>query len=220
MQEIFTFGRIKKILGGFVDLKKGRVMSKINLIAIGSSTGGPEALARIIPKLQPPLPPIVIVQHIPPMFSRSLAERLDRESLLTVKEGEHGDLLKENYVYVAPGGLHMELRRNHEGNLKIRCFMAPPVHSCRPAVDVLFKSVAELVGDSALGVILTGIGHDGAAGLLEMKQKGSPTLGQDEATSVVYGMPRSAFQCGAVDLQVPIDNMASEIMKVVKKSNT
>ena len=192
-------------------------MSKINLIAIGSSTGGTEALAQIIPKLQPPLPPIVIVQHIPPMFSRSLAERLDKESLLTVKEGEHGELLRENFVYIAPGGLHMELRRNREGNLQLRCFTAPPVHSCRPAVDILFKSVAELVGDSALGVILTGIGHDGAEGLLEMKQKGSPTLGQDEATSVVYGMPRSAFQIGAVDTQIPLDNMALAIMNVVKK---
>lgn len=195
-------------------------MSKINLVAIGSSTGGTEALAHIIPKLQPPLPPIVIVQHIPPKFSKSLADRLDKESLLTVKEGEHGELVQENYVYIAPGGLHMELRRNREGKLQLRCFMAPPVHSCRPAVDILFKSVAELVGDEALGVILTGIGHDGTEGLLEMKQKGSPTLGQDEATSVVYGMPRSAFQIGAVDMQIPLDNMASAIMNVIKKFNT
>lgn len=195
-------------------------MSKISLIAIGSSTGGPDALARVITKLQPPLPPVVIVQHIPPRFSRSLAERLDKESFLTVKEGEHGEIIQENCVYIAPGGLHMELRRNREGKLQIRCFMAAPVHSCRPAVDVLFKSVAELVGGEALGVILTGIGHDGAEGLLEMKQKGSPTLGQDEATSVVYGMPRAAFQCGAVDKQLPIDDIAQAIMDVVKKFNS
>lgn len=192
-------------------------MSKISLIAIGSSTGGPEALARVIPKLQPPLPPVVIVQHIPPRFSRSLAEHLDKESFLKVKEGEHGDVIQENCVYIAPGGLHMELRKNREGNLQIRCFMAEPVHSCRPAVDVLFKSVAELVGGEALGVILTGIGHDGAEGLLEMKQKGSPTLGQDEATSVVYGMPRAAFQCGAVDKQLPLDDIAQAIMDIAKK---
>ena len=195
-------------------------MSKINLIAIGSSTGGTEALARVIPKLIPPLPPVVIVQHIPPKFSKSLAERLNKESLLTVKEGEHGELVKENYVYIAPGGLHMELRRNLEGKLQIRCFVAPPVHSCRPAVDILFKSVAELVGAEALGVILTGIGHDGTEGLLEMKQKGSPTLGQDEATSVVYGMPKSAFDVGAVDMQIPIDSMALAIMNTVKKFNS
>ena len=195
-------------------------MSRINLIAIGSSTGGTEALSRIIPKLSPPLPPIVIVQHIPPKFSKSLADRLDKESLLTVKEGEHGEPLRENYVYIAPGGLHMALIKNREGKLQLRCFTAPPVHSCRPAVDVLFQSVAELVGAEALGVILTGIGHDGTQGLLEMKQKGSPTLGQDEASSVVYGMPRSAFECGAVDMQVPLDKMALEIMNVIKSQSS
>ena len=193
-------------------------MSKITLIAIGSSTGGTEALAAVIPKLCPPLPPIVIVQHIPPKFSTMFAERLNRESLLTVKEGEHGEIIRENFVYIAPGGLHMELRRNFAGKLQVRCFMAAPVHSCRPAVDILFHSVAELVGDSALGVILTGIGHDGTAGLLEMKAKGAVTLGQDESTSVVYGMPKSAFDCGAVDKQVPLGDMALEIMNAIKKS--
>lgn len=194
-------------------------MSKISLIAIGSSTGGTEALAAIIPKLRPTLPPIVIVQHIPPNFSRMFAERLNKESFLTVKEGEHGEILQDNFAYIAPGGLHMALVKNREGKLQLRCFMAPPVHSCRPAVDVLFKSVAELVGNKALGVILTGIGHDGTAGLLEMKAKGSPTLGQDEATSVVYGMPKSAFESGAVDVQIPLDNMALAITSTVNKSS-
>lgn len=193
-------------------------MSKISLVAIGSSTGGTEALAAVIPKLCPPFPPIVVVQHIPPKFSKMFSERLNKESQLTVKEGEHGEVIKENFVYIAPGGLHMELRRNKEGNLQIRCFMAAPVHSCRPAVDILFNSVAELVGDEALGVILTGIGHDGAAGLLAMKQKGAKTLGQDEATSVVYGMPRSAFECGAVDVQIPLNEMAAAMTRVVKES--
>ena len=219
MQENFFFGRIK-LTGNLIKFRlKGEVMSKINLIAIGSSTGGPEALSRVIPRLLPPLPPIVIVQHIPPRFSKSLADRLNKESSLTVKEGEQGELLQKNYVYIAPGGLHMELKKNLEGKLQIRCFMAPPVHSCRPAVDVLFKSVAELVGAEALGVILTGIGHDGAEGLLEMKQKGSPTLGQDEATSVVYGMPKSAFDIGAVDIQLPIDAISIAIMNTIKKFN-
>ncbi len=191
-------------------------MGKIKLIAIGSSTGGTEALAAVIPKLYPPMPPIVIVQHIPPKFSQLFAERLNKESALTVKEGEHGEVIKENHVYIAPGGLHMELRKTAAGILQIRCFMAAPVHSCRPAVDILFKSVAELVGGEALGVILTGIGHDGTEGLVEMKAKGSPTLGQDEATSVVYGMPKSAFDRGAVDKQVPLDNMALAIMNILK----
>ena len=201
-------------------MTKGSFMSKINLIAIGSSTGGTEALSKVIPKLIPPLPPILIVQHIPPKFSKSLADRLDKESLLTVKEAEHGELVRKNYAYIAPGGLHMNLCRNREGKLQIRCFIAPPVHSCRPAVDILFKSVAELAGGESLGVILTGIGHDGAEGLLEMKQKGSPTLGQDEATSVVYGMPKSAFDIGAVDIQVPLDTMALAIMNTIKKFNS
>ena len=171
-------------------------MGKINLIAIGSSTGGTEALAAIIPKLKPPLPPIVIVQHIPAGFSKLFADRMNSESELTVKEGEHGEMVLPDTVYIAPGGLHMELTKFAD-KLHLRCFMGPHVHSCRPAVDVLFKSVANLVGASALGIILTGIGHDGAAGLLEMRQKGSPTLGQDEKTSIVYGMPRAAFECGA-----------------------
>lgn len=195
-------------------------MSKISLVAIGSSTGGTEALAAVIPKLAPPFPPIVIVQHIPPKFSRMFSERLNKESQLTVKEGEHGEVVKENFVYIAPGGLHMELIKNREGKLQLRCFMAAPVHSCRPAVDILFNSVAELVGDEALGVILTGIGHDGAAGLLEMKKKGAKTLGQDEATSVVYGMPRAAFSCGAVDVQFPLNEIAAAMTRVVKESET
>jgi len=193
-------------------------MDKITLIAIGSSTGGTEALAQILPFLRPPLPPIVIVQHIPPGFSKIFADRMNGASELTVKEAEHGEILKPNWAYVAPGGLHMDLRRVGI-NLQINCFIAPPVHSCRPAVDILFKSVAKLVGGSALGVILTGIGHDGTDGLLEMKSKGSPTLGQDEATSVVYGMPKSAFDAGAVDTQIALPSMALAISSLVHKRN-
>ena len=192
-------------------------MGKINLIAIGSSTGGTEALAAIIPKLKPPLPPIVIVQHIPAGFSKLFADRMNSESELTVKEGEHGEMVLPDTVYIAPGGLHMELTKFAD-KLHLRCFMGPHVHSCRPAVDVLFKSVANLVGASALGIILTGIGHDGAAGLLEMRQKGSPTLGQDEKTSIVYGMPRAAFECGAVERQVPLEQMALSITTIARRS--
>ncbi len=193
-------------------------MKEITLIAIGSSTGGTDALAKILPFLRPPMPPIVIVQHIPAGFSKMFADRMNNESVLTVKEGEHGEVIKPNWVYIAPGGLHMNLRKFGD-NLQINCFMGPPVHSCRPAVDILFNSVAELVGGSALGVILTGIGHDGTAGLLAMKSKGSPALGQDEATSVVYGMPKSAFDAGAVDTQVALPQMALAITSMVHKRN-
>ena len=145
-------------------------MRKIKLVAMGSSTGGVEALAAILPKLKPPFPPIVIVQHIPAGFSRMFAERMNRESALTVKEGEDGEIIKPDCAYIAPGGLHMKLIKINE-ILKLKCFMAPPVHSCRPAVDILFYSVAELVGAEALGVILTGIGHDGAAGCYETTRR-------------------------------------------------
>ena len=199
-------------------MKVGDKVSKITLIAIGSSTGGTEALAKILPFLKPPLPPIVIVQHIPPGFSKLFADRINNQSELTVKEGEHGEFIKPNFAYVAPGGLHMDLKKVGE-HLQINCFMAPPVHSCRPAVDILFNSVAKLVGGAALGVILTGIGHDGTAGLLEMKKQGSPTLGQDEKTSIVYGMPKSAFEAGAVDTQIALPSMAMAINSMVHKRN-
>lgn len=192
------------------------MIKKIEIIAIGSSTGGVEALAAILPKLRPPLPPIVIVQHIPAGFSKMFADRMNRESALTVKEGEDGEVIKPNWAYIAPGGIHMKLVQSPQG-LHIRCFMAPPVHSCRPAVDILFFSVAELVGAGALGVILTGIGKDGAAGLLEMKRRGAVTLGQDEASSAVYGMPRSAFECGAVMRQVALDGMPLAITSIANK---
>lgn len=191
-------------------------MRKIKLVAMGSSTGGVEALASILPKLQPPFPPIVIVQHIPANFSRMFAERMNKESALTVKEAEDGEFIKSECVYIAPGGLHMKLIKPNE-KLQIKCFIAPPVHSCRPAVDILFFSVAELVGAEALGVILTGIGHDGTAGLLAMKNKGALTLGQDEATSAVYGMPKAAFESGAVLKQLPLENIPFAMTSIVRK---
>lgn len=193
------------------------MIKKIELIAIGSSTGGVEALASILPKLRPPLPPIVIVQHIPAGFSKMFADRMNRECMLTVKEAEDGEKIQPNWAYIAPGGIHMKLVKVGE-DLKIKCFMAPPVHSCRPAVDILFFSVAELVGSAALGVILTGIGHDGAAGLLEMRNRGAATLGQDEASSAVYGMPKSAFECGAVMRQVALSGMPLTISAIANKN--
>ena len=186
----------------------------IELIAIGSSTGGTEALSVLLHGLKPPLPGIVIVQHIPAMFSKLLAQRLNEECPLSIKEAATGDKVEPNHVYIAPGGKHMTLQKTGPGPLTLDCTPGPPVHSCCPAVDVLFDTVANLVGDRALGVILTGMGRDGADGLSKMRAQGAYTLGQDEATCVVYGMPKAAFDQGAVCEQLPLPDIAAAITRI------
>lgn len=188
----------------------------IEIIAIGSSTGGTEALSTILTQLQPPLPGIVIVQHIPPMFSRLLSERLDNECSLTVKEAATGDIVRPDHVYIAPGSKHMTLQR-YGGQLILHCTPGAPVHSVCPSVDILFKSVAREVGSHACGVLLTGMGKDGAEGLLHMRQQGAHTIGQDEATSTVYGMPKVAFEQGAVETQLPLNNIPAAITHIARK---
>lgn len=188
----------------------------IELIAIGSSTGGTEALSTILTRLRPPLPGIVIVQHIPPMFSRLLSERLDNECALTVKEAATGDIVQPDHVYIAPGSKHMTLKR-YGSQLILHCNPGPPVHSVCPSVDVLFDSVAHEVGRNACGVLLTGMGKDGAEGLLHMRQQGAHTIGQDEATSTVYGMPKAAFEQGAVETQLPLSAIPAAITNIARK---
>lgn len=188
----------------------------IELIAIGSSTGGTEALSTILTRLRPPLPGIVIVQHIPPMFSRLLSERLDNECALTVKEAATGDIVLPDHVYIAPGSKHMTLKR-YGSQLILHCNPGPPVHSVCPSVDVLFDSVAHEVGRNACGVLLTGMGKDGAEGLLHMRQQGAHTIGQDEATSTVYGMPKAAFEQGAVETQLPLSAIPAAITNIARK---
>lgn len=185
----------------------------LTLIAIGASTGGTEALAKVLKGLRPPLPPIVIVQHIPPMFSRLFADRLNNECHIRVKEASNGDKLQDNWAYVAAGDKHMAVKRM--GNMmSLECFAGDKVNGHMPSVDVLFNSVAERIGDSALGVILTGMGDDGARGLLKMRQAGCITLGQDEASCVVYGMPKAAFDMGAVSQQLPLEAVAGMITSI------
>ena len=204
----------KKIAETKAAIKKP--LTRIELVAIGSSTGGTEALSVVLPALRPPMPPVFVVQHIPAGFSKMFAERMNTQCQLRAKEAVDGELAKPNWIYIAPGELHMAIKKIG-GVIKVSCHNGPRLHSCRPAVDVLFRSVARYYPDgSALGVILTGIGHDGAQGLLEMKQNGSPTIGQDEATSVVYGMPKAAFEAGAVDRQLPLSAIAGAIMNRVK----
>ncbi|HUO23531.1 MAG TPA: chemotaxis response regulator protein-glutamate methylesterase [Caulobacteraceae bacterium] len=182
------------------------------VIAIGSSTGGVEALGAIIPVLPVNCPPVVITQHMPPAFTASLAARLNKLSAIEVSEAQDGVTLAPGHAYIAPGGARHLAVAHASGGLQCRLLDSPPVNGHRPSVDVLFHSVATSVGREAIGVILTGMGRDGAQGLAAMREAGAATLGQDEATSVVYGMPRVAFELNAVERQAPIYDMAAAIM--------
>ncbi len=190
-------------------------VGKGKIIAIGASTGGTEAIYQILKSLPVDTPGIVIVQHIPSNFSRMFAERLNSETSLTVKEARTGDIVERGHVFIAPGDRHMRLR-HIAGRYKIECFEGEKVNGHCPSVDVLFESVAKEVGANAVGVILTGMGYDGAKGLMSMRKMGAHTLGQDEKSSVVYGMPKVAFNIGAVERQSSLDNMAYSIFKMLQ----
>lgn len=182
------------------------------VIAIGSSTGGVEALIAILSRFPANCPPTVITQHMPATFTKSFSERLDRLCAPKVAEAHDGALLEDGRVFIAPGGEnHLEI--GGSGQLRCRLTPAPAVSGHRPSVDVLFRSVAKAAGARAIGAILTGMGRDGAEGLLAMRTAGARTFGQDEASSVVYGMPKVAFELGAVERQAPLDRLASELLK-------
>jgi two-component system, chemotaxis family, protein-glutamate methylesterase/glutaminase len=181
------------------------------LVAIGSSTGGVEALSTIIAQLPENCPPTLIVQHMPRDFTLSLAQRLDRLNAPKVIEAYDGAPIEGGCVCIAPGGVaHLEI--DETGKLYCRLRASAPVNGHSPSVDVLFASVAKVVKSRAVGVILTGMGRDGAQGLLEMRQSGARTIGQDEATSLIYGMPKAAFEVGAVERQLPLDRIGSAIL--------
>jgi two-component system chemotaxis response regulator CheB len=186
------------------------------IIAIGTSTGGPQALAAILPKLPAGLSvPVVLVQHMPPLFTASLAETMAAKCAVKVVQADHGMVLQAGTVYIAPGGRHLRVVDDGPGTPKrIELTMDPPEHFCRPAVDYMFRSLATTYRAHAVGVILTGMGQDGALGLLAMRQAGATTIGQDAATCTVYGMPREAYQIGAVDIQLPLDRIADRIAKL------
>jgi len=179
-------------------------------IAIGASTGGTEAIRTFLQRLPAQMPPILIVQHMPEKFTSSFAQRLDQLCALKVKEAEDGETVVCNTVYVAPGGLHMIIKNQH-GKAVIKIYKDELVNRHRPSVNVLFHSVAELKGKNAVGVILTGMGDDGAEGMLAMHQKGAYTIAQDEASSVVYGMPYKAVLAGGVSKVLPLDEIADEV---------
>ncbi len=187
----------------------------IDIVALGISTGGPNALREVFAKIDPKLPrPILVVQHMPAGFTKEFAASLNRVCPLEVKEAEDGDLIHPGQIYIAPGDYHIKVEKSTLCNV-IRLSKEDLRNGHRPSADVLFESVAKIYQNRALGVIMTGMGRDGAAQLAEMRKQGAWTLGQDEKSSIVYGMPRAAFELGAVQKQVALENMASEINKTV-----
>jgi two-component system, chemotaxis family, protein-glutamate methylesterase/glutaminase len=186
------------------------------LLAIGASTGGTEAIREIMQRLPPEMPPIVIVQHMPEMFTRMFAKRLDEQCRVRVCEASDRQKLQPGQAYVAPGNWHLAVRRHGKG-FEARIEQSDPVNRHRPSVDVLFDSVAESAGTGATAVILTGMGGDGAAGMRRIKAAGGHTLAQDEASCVVFGMPKVAIETGCVDRVEPLSTMAERIMQRVRE---
>lgn len=185
--------------------------NSIQIIAMGASTGGTEALLAILEKLPGNLPPIVITQHMPPIFTNMYAERLNRICKMEVREAKDQDRLYPGLCLIAPGGLQMQVVKDREG-LKVSCLEGEKVSGHCPSIDYLFSSVAEECGEHAVGILLTGMGRDGAHGLLLMHEKGAYTLGQDEESSVVYGMPMEAYKLGAVDKQGNLSQIANYLL--------
>ena len=185
-------------------------VSTEKLIAIGASTGGTEAIREVIARLSADSPAVLITQHMPPVFTRSFASRLDSLCRMTVCEAKDGERVLPGHVYIAPGDRHMRLERSG-ANYVIALDDSAPVNRHRPSVDVLFRSVAAQAGPNSLGVMLTGMGRDGATAMLEMKQAGAFNIAQDEATCVVFGMPKEAIATGAVDEVLPVNRIAERI---------
>jgi two-component system chemotaxis response regulator CheB len=184
------------------------------IIALGASTGGTEALKEILIQFPPNIPGIVIVQHMPAQFTKAFAERLNGLCAITVKEAREGDSVLNGQALIAPGNFHMVLRRSG-ARYFVNVKDGPMVHHQRPAVDVLFNSVAQYAGANAVGVICTGMGADGAQGLLRMKEAGARTMAQDEASCVVFGMPKEAIKLGAADQVVPLGEISQRVVRAI-----
>jgi two-component system chemotaxis response regulator CheB len=188
---------------------------QIEVVVIGVSTGGPNALSALLPGLAHVFPvPLLLVQHMPPLFTRLLAERLAAVSGKTVREGRSGAVLRPSEVWIAPGGLHMEVKRTPAG-VELLTHQGPAENSCRPAVDVLFRSAAQAFGSSVLAVVLTGMGQDGLRGCEQIREAGGHVLVQDEASSVVWGMPGAVAQAGLAEKILPLNQLAAEINRLV-----
>ncbi|MFC4416373.1 chemotaxis response regulator protein-glutamate methylesterase [Chromohalobacter beijerinckii] len=196
---------------------KAPILSSEKIIIIGASTGGTEAIRHVLEPLPANCPAILITQHMPGGFTKSFAERLDKLCRISVKEAVDGERVLPGHVYIAPGDWHMKLARSG-ANYVIRLDAAPPVNRHRPSVDVLFHSAAQSAGRNAIGVILTGMGKDGAAGLLEMHQAGAYTIAQDEASCVVFGMPREAVILGGAADTIALSDIPAALMKRAEAS--
>jgi two-component system chemotaxis response regulator CheB len=193
-----------------------RPAGRVGVVAIGVSTGGPNALNELVAEFPADFSvPIVIVQHMPPVFTKLLAERLAARACIQVEEGAAGQVVKAGHAFIAPGNYHMIVQR-HEQSVRIQTHQGPPENSCRPAVDVLFRSVAETYGPSTLGVVMTGMGQDGLRGSERIREAGGQVLVQDEGTSVVWGMPGFVAHAGLADKVLPLPQLGSEIVRRVR----
>lgn len=194
----------------------GHILSTTEkIVFIGSSTGGTEALKEVLTRMPANSPAILMTQHMPESFTKSFAARLDSLSALTVKEAEHNERILPGHAYLAPGHSHLSVRKSGAYYFT-ELTQGPPVNRHRPSVDVLFGSAAKVVGHNAIAVLLTGMGKDGAAGMLEMREAGAHTIAQDEASCVVFGMPKAAIELGAAQEIVPLPNIAGHILEHLK----
>ncbi|MGB3367659.1 MAG: chemotaxis response regulator protein-glutamate methylesterase [Acidaminobacteraceae bacterium] len=193
---------------------KIKVRTKKEIIAIGASTGGTEAIQHVLMALPAKTPPILIVQHMPPVFTNLYAKRVNESCKIHVKEAENRERVMPNTAYIAPGGKHMELKSSHAGYY-IGLREGEKVSGHCPSVDVLFESIAILIAKKSVGIILTGMGKDGAEGLLKMNENGALTFGQDEESCVVYGMPKVAFDIGAVDYKLPLNEISGKLISII-----
>ncbi|HEY6866963.1 MAG TPA: CheB methylesterase domain-containing protein [Candidatus Eisenbacteria bacterium] len=195
--------------------RRAGAVARIEAVAIGTSTGGPNALAEILPALPPDFPvPILVVQHMPPLFTAHLAERLGMRSRLRVHEGVDGAVLVPGEAWIAPGDRHMIVRRSGP-ETRIALHDGPPENSCRPAADELFRSMADVYGAGTLAVVLTGMGQDGLRGAARVRESGGTVIAQDEETSTVWGMPGAVVRAGLAEIVLPISGIAAEIVRRV-----
>jgi len=189
-------------------------MPNIAVIAMASSTGGVEVLEQIIPRIPLNAPPVLLVQHMPPGLTKSFAMRLNKKYEISIKEAQSGDYLQHGQILIAPGGKHMQVV-SKMNKLAVECFEGTKLHGVMPSADVLFESVANVLRQNAIGVVLTGMGADGARGLLMMRNNGAKTIGQNKETSLVYGMPKVAKSLGAVEYELPLGQIVGKVVSLL-----